>query len=597
MKRSFVVGLALLAACGFASRLAAAEKPNVVLIVLDDYGWKDSSCYGSTYYKTPHIDRLAKDGVRFTDFYAACPVCSPTRASILTGKYPQRFGITDWLPGRGDNPAQRLKRPELPTGLPLEAVTLAENLKAAGYVTGHIGKWHLGGETMSPLEQGFDVNIAGDHTGTPLSYFAPFKNKMRSMPGLETAPEGEYLTDRLAAEAEKFIVANKDKPFFLYLPHYAVHTPLKAKADVIAKYKEGRPGTQGNPVYAAMVESADDAVGRVLNALDDAKLAEKTLVIFTSDNGGLATQEGPGTPATINAPLREGKGHLYEGGVRIPFIVRGPGVTKPAVTSTVGCSIDIAPTVLDLCGVTPTEKYDGVSLKPVLGGGPLDRPAVYWHYPHYANQGSRPSGAVRAGEWKLIEFYESNRRELFNVKADISESRNLAADKPEVVKELAGKLAAWRSNVGAKMPLPNPAYKPGPQAADGTITLLSKFADVHGTQLRFEPLPHKNTLGFWTKIEDFATYDFTVDKPGKFQVEVLQGCGKGSGGSEVEVSVDDSKFAFIVKDTGGFQMFEAREVGTLTVDKPGRHVLTVKPLKKPGAAVMDLRQVVLKPVK
>ncbi len=595
MKRLSLICVTLLS-LGFASRLTAGEKPNVVLIVLDDYGWKDSGCYGSTYYKTPNVDRLAKQGVRFTDFYAACPVCSPTRASILTGKYPQRYGVTDWLPGRADSPAQRLKRPELPNGLPLEAVTLAETLKAAGYTTGHIGKWHLGGEKMSPTEQGFDVNIAGDHTGTPLSYFAPFKNKTRTMPGLETAPAGEYLTDRLAAEAEKFIAANKDKPFFLYLPHYGVHTPLKAKAEIIAKYKQGNPGTQGNPVYAAMIESADDAVGRVLKALDDAKLSENTIVIFTSDNGGLATTEGAGTPSTINAPLRDGKGHLYEGGVRIPFIVRGPGVGKPAVTSTVACSIDIAPTVLDLCGAKSDEQYDGVSLKGVLNAEPLDRAAIYWHYPHYANQGSRPGGAIRAGDWKLVEFYESNRRELFNIKADISESQNKAAEKPEIVKDLAGKLAAWRSKVGAKMPLPNPAYKPNPQAADGTITLHSKSADVYGTMLRFEPLPHKNTLGFWVKVEDYATYDFTVDKPGSFTVEVLQGCGKGSGGSEVEMSVDDSKLTFLVKDTGGFQAFEAREVGTLVIDKPGRHVLTVKPLKKPGVAVMDLRQVVLKPV-
>jgi len=252
--------------------------------------------------------------------------------------------------------------------------------------------------------------------------------------------------------------------------------------------------------------------------------------------------------------------------------------------------------VLDLCGVKSEEKYDGVSLKGVLNGEPLDRPAIYWHYPHYANQGSRPGGAIRAGDWKLIEFYESNRRELFNIKADVSESQNKAAEKPELVKELAGKLAAWRSKVGAKMPLTNFKYLPNPQAKDGTITLHSRSADVYGSMLRFEPLPHKNTLGFWVKVEDYATYDFTVEKPGTFTVEVLQGCGKGSGGSEVEMSVGDSKFTFIVKDTGGFQAFEARDVGTLMIDKSGRQVLTVKPLKKPGVAVMDLRQVVSKPI-
>ena len=347
MSRLSLICVTLLS-LGFASRLTAAEKPNVVLIVLDDYGWKDSGCYGSTYYKTPNIDKLAKSGVRFTEFYAACPVCSPTRGRFSRASI-RSVGITDWLPGKPDGPGQKLNRPELPTGLPLEAVTLAESLKAAGYTTGHIGKWHLGGEKMSPTDQGFDVNIAGDDTGTPLSYFAPFKNKTRSMPGLENAPDGEYLTDRLAAEAEKFIVANKDKPFFLYLPHYAPHTPLKAKADVIAKYKQGNPGSQGNPVYAAMVESADDAVGRVLKALDDAKLADNTIVIFTSDNGGLATLEGQGTglPATINAPFGKAKASSTKAAsaCRSSCVARAPANPRyfdhrcPPSTSPRRCSI------------------------------------------------------------------------------------------------------------------------------------------------------------------------------------------------------------------------------------------------------------------
>jgi arylsulfatase A-like enzyme len=590
--------LVALAALGFASRLNGADRPNVVLIVLDDYGWRDSGCYGSTYHRTPHIDRLAKDGLRFTDAYAACPVCSPTRAALMTGKYPQRVGITDWLPGRPDSPDKPLLRPKLRTELPLEEVTLAEALKAAGYVTGHIGKWHLGGDGFGPKEQGFDVNVAGDHTGTPLSYFAPYRNKMRTMPGLEEAPEGEYLTDRLADEAVKFIEANKEKPFLLYLPHYAVHTPLRAPQDRVDKYQPGKPGTQGNPTYAAMVESADAAVGQVLQALDDRKLADKTLVIFTSDNGGLATLEGAGMgqPATINSPLREGKGWLYEGGVRVPLIVRGPGV-KAGVTAAVASSIDAFPTALDVCGVTSAAAVDGVSLRPLLAGGTVDREAVYWHYPHYANQGSRPGGAVRAGDWKLIEFYETGRRELFNVTKDQSESRNVAADHPAVVKELAAKLDAWRKQVGARMPTPNPDYRPNPPDKDGAVTLHARTARVHGSQLRFEPLPHKLTLGYWTKADDFATWVFTAEKPGAFTVEVLQGCGKGSGGSEVEVSVGGSKLTFTVKETGGFQVFEAREIGTLTVGEAGRQTLTVKPLTKPGAAVMDLRQVVLKPAK
>jgi arylsulfatase A-like enzyme len=575
---------------------ALAAPPNVVLIVIDDYGQRDSGCYGSKYHRTPSIDRLAREGLRFTDAYAACPVCSPTRAALMTGKYPARLNLTDWLPGRPDRPDHRLKRPVIRQELPLEEVTLAESLKAAGYATAHVGKWHLGGAGFGPKEQGFDLNIAGDHTGTPRSYFAPFRNKQGVMPGLEEAPDGEYLTDRLAAEAVKFIAANKGRPFFLYLPHYAVHTPLRAKKELQAKYRPGRPGTQGNPIYAAMVESMDESVGRVLTALDDHKLADNTLVIFTSDNGGLATAEGKNTPATINAPLREGKGWLYEGGIRAPLIVRGPGV-KPGTTPVPASSIDVFPTVLAFCGVKSDAKPDGVSLTAVLTGEQPDRGPLFWHYPHYANQGSRPGGAVRVGNLKLIEFTDTGRRELFDLKADLSESRNLAAERPEQVKELAAKLAGWRESVGAKLPTPNPDYHPNPQAKDGTVTLHARTADVHGALLRYEPLPHKYTLGYWTRADDYATWEFELATPGTFTVEVLQGCGKGSGGSEVEVSVGDAKLSFTVKDTGGFQTFEAREVGRLAIDKPGRHTLAVRALTKPGLAVMDLRQVVLKPVR
>jgi arylsulfatase A len=589
-----LVALAWLGACAVP---AFAAKPNVVLIVIDDYGQRDSGCYGSRYHRTPNIDRLAKEGLRFTDAYAACPVCSPTRAALMTGKYPARLNLTDWLPGRPDRPDHRLKRPAIRQELPLEEVTLAEALKTAGYATAHVGKWHLGGKGFGPREQGFDLNVAGDHTGTPRSYFAPFRNKQGTMPGLEEAPEGEYLTDRLTAEAVKFIAANKDRPFFLYLPHYAVHTPLRAKKELQAKYQPGRLGTQGNPIYAAMVESMDESVGKVLKALDDHKLAANTLVIFTSDNGGLATAEGKNTPATSNAPLREGKGWLYEGGIRVPLIVRGPGV-KSGTTSVPASSIDVFPTVLEVCGVTADAKPDGVSLLTALEGQQQSvRRPLFWHYPHYANQGSRPGGAVRDGNLKLIEFTDTGRRELYDLKADPSESRNLAAEKAEQVKELAEMLAGWRKTVAAKMPMPNPDYRPNPQAKDGTVTMHARTADVHGVQLRYEPLPHKYTLGYWTRADDYATWEFELTTPGTFTVEVLQGCGKGSGGSEVEMSVGDSKLTFTVKDTGGFQNFEAREVGRLTIDKPGRHTLTVRALKKPGPAVMDLRQVVLKPVR
>ncbi len=580
------------------SSLRGAEKLNVVIVLADDLGWADLACYGSRYHKTPHLDRLAGAGVRFTDAYAAAPICSPTRAALLTGKYPARLNLTDWLPGRPDRSDQKLLRPVINQELPAGELTLASALKASGYATGHIGKWHLGGKGAGPEQRGFEVNVAGDQTGSPLSYFAPFRNKAgRFMPGLEQAPEGEYLTDRLTAEAEKFIETNREKPFFLYLAHYAVHIPLKAKADLAARYKPGRPGEQGNPLYAAMIESLDESVGRVLKKLDDLKLSDRTLVVFTSDNGGLCVLEGPNTPPTINSPLRDGKGMLYEGGLRVPLIVKWPGVTKPGSTvSAPVSSIDFLPTVLDACGVKHEAKVDGVSIVPLLKHEAFKREHLFWHYPHYSNQGGKPGAAIRAGDHKLIEFYEDGRRELYDVRKDPGEGRNLSESNPKLVQDLAEKLENWRKEVGAKRMKPNPDYVPNPQAADGTVTLPARTAAVHGIQLRYEPLPHKNTLGYWTRADDSASWELTVAKPGRFAVEVLQGCGKGQGGSEVELAIGGQSLKFIVEDTGHFQNFKPREIGTIKLDKAERFTLTVKPVKKAAAAVMDLRSVTLKPV-
>lgn len=592
----FVVSCGVLLAM---SCLAQAAPPNVVFILIDDLGRNDLGCYGSKYYRTPHLDRLASEGVRFTDAYAACPVCSPTRAAIMTGKYPARLHLTDWLPGRTDRPDQKLLRPAIRQQLPLEEVTLAEALKSAGYATGQIGKWHLGGDGFGPRQQGFDFSVAGNQAGSPVSYFAPYRNAQGGfMPGLEEAPAGEYLTDRLTAEAERFIEQHRDRPFFLYLAHYAVHIPLKAKPDLQAKYaKNDKVGEQNNPVYAAMIESMDESVGRIVKKLADLRLTDNTVVIFTSDNGGLCTLEGPNTPATINAPLREGKGYLYEGGIRVPLVVKWPGVTRPGRTCGVPVSsIDFFPTILAMCGASTDTQPDGVDLATVLkGADTLSREVLYWHYPHYANQGGKPGGAVRTGDFKLIEFYEQGRRELFNVKDDLRESRNLAEQKPELVRELAAKLDRWRHDVGAQMMQPNPAYVPNPQAANGRITLPAKTAEVHGVQLRYEPLPHKNTLGFWTRADDWASWEFQLTKPGTFTVELLQGCGKGQGGSEVEVTVAGQTLKFAVEDTGHFQNFKARELGTVKFDRPGRYTLEVKPKSKRAAAVMDLRSVTLRP--
>jgi len=577
----------------------ADPPPNVVLIVADDLGWADLGCYGSRFHRTPHLDRLAREGMRFTQAYAACPVCSPTRAALMTGKYPARLHLTDWLPGRPDLPAQKLLRPALRQELPLEETTLAELLQPKGYVSASIGKWHLGGDGFGPKEQGFSVNVAGDAAGSPRSYFAPFQQNGKFMPGLEQAPEGEYLTDRLTLEAEKFIEENREKPFFLYLPHYTVHIPLKAKPDLVAKYEAlPRPALpQNNPIYAAMLESLDESVGRIMQKLEELKLSDRTVIVFTSDNGGLATLEGPHTPSTSNAPLREGKGYLYEGGIRVPLIVKWPLGCKPeTLCDTPVCSIDLFPTLGEICGASPAKGIDGLSLVPLLRkSGELANRLLFWHYPHYSNQGIQPGGAIRDGDDKLIEFYETGRLELFNLKTDPGESNNLSESQPEKTKALAAKLREWRRSVDAQEMRPNPDYVPNPQAADGSVMLAARSAEVHGVMLRFEPLPHKNTLGYWIRADDWASWEFQITKPGNFRLEILQGCGTGSGGSEVDFRLAAQTIAVTVEETGGFQKFVRRDIGTLKIDKPGRYTLEVRPRKKPGPAVMDLREVRLVP--
>jgi arylsulfatase A-like enzyme len=591
--------------CFFAvTSTSAAERPNVILIVIDDLGWADLGCYGSTFHKTPQLDKLAKEGLRFTEAYSACPVCSPTRAAIMTGKYPARLNLTDWLPGRGDLPAQQLARPKINQQLPMAEKTVAEYLRAAGYRTASIGKWHLGGEGFGPETQGFELNIAGDQGGSPPGFFAPFvkdkagKKSGRQLKGLEAAPDGSYLTDLLTDAAVNFIEKSHKEPFFLYLPHYTVHIPLQAKEELVKKYPADPKftGKQNSSVYAAMLESLDDGIGRIMSKLDELKIGDNTLVIFTSDNGGVATLEGPHTPSTSNAPLREGKGYLYEGGIRVPLLVRWPAKVKAGQTSTAACSIDLLPTITAACGLEAVQDIDGISLLPlVTQQQEPKREALYWHYPHYANQGGKPGGAIRAGRWKLIEFYEDGRRELFDLTSDPREGRNLALQHPEVVKDLAKQLDDWRKSVGAKMMTPNPDYSPNPQDAGGIITLPAKWARVSGEQLRFEPMPHKNTLGFWVNVKDWASWEFDVKTPGMFDVELLVGCGNGSGGSEVNVVVGSQTLTFTVEQTGGFQNFVPRTIGQVQIDKAGRHSLEIRPQKKPGPAVMDVRQVRLVP--
>lgn len=440
-----------------AAARAAESKPNFVFILIDDLGARDLGCYGSTFYETPHIDRLAARGVRFTSAYAACPVCSPTRASILTGKYPARLHLTDWLPGRGDRPDQKLLRPKIRQHLPLGQVTMARALRPLGYVSASIGKWHLGAPPYYPEKHGFDVNVGGTQTGSPPGGYFRFRT-----PTLTARNDKEYLTDRLTEEAEKFIAQNHNRPFFLYLAHYAVHIPLQAKKELLVRFRAKKAhGVQTNALYAAVIASVDQSVGRLVKKLETLGIADRTVIVFTSDNGGLSVREGPNTPATSNLPLRAGKGYLYEGGIREPLLIRWPGVTRPGgVCDVPVCSVDFFPTFLEIAGVKDAQRGDdGVSLVPLLRGkGGLKRDALYWHYPHYSNQGGKPGGAIRQGDYKLIEFYEDGKLELYNLRQDPGEKTDLAATLRDKARALHRRLQQWRKAVDAQMPRPNPNY-------------------------------------------------------------------------------------------------------------------------------------------
>lgn len=452
------------------SSVQGSTTPNVIFILVDDLGWKDLGCYGSTFYQTPHIDRLAEEGLRFTNGYAACNVCSPTRAAIMTGKYPARLLLTQWLPsGRWSRTQNKLREGRYLSNLPLEEVTIAETLREAGYRTAFMGKWHLGTETYYyPEHQGFDLNVAGRDYGAPGSYFYPFEGrweipttgKVLQKESPLSGQEGDYLVDRLAEEAETFIRTHADQPFFLMLSHYAVHTPLQGKPDKVARYEQvAETQRQGKPAYAAMVESVDDSVGRIMKALRELKLDEQTLVIFTSDNGGYAG-------ATDNSPLRANKGSNYEGGIRVPVIIKWPGHTKPgSISHEPVISMDFYPTILAATAqrLRPHQHVDGKNLSPILtGSSGLHREAIYWHYPHYnGHPQSLPSGVIRAGDWKLIEAFETGELSLYNLSEDLGERNDLSENEPQKVKELYAKLSVWRADVGADLMKPNPEYEGG----------------------------------------------------------------------------------------------------------------------------------------
>ncbi len=452
---------------------AGTNPPNIVLILADDLGWADLGCYGADLHETPHLDQLAREGVRFTQAYAMS-VCSPSRAALLTGRHPARLHITIWAEGSLQGPTNRklLQAPSLPD-LPHSETTLARHLHDAGYLTALVGKWHLGDADHYPETHGFDVNVGGTRWGAPQTFWWPycgrgrFGPEFRYVPHLEFGRPGEYLTDRLTDEAIRVIDRAAGRPFFLYLAHHAVHTPIEAKPDDV-KYFAGklRPEMKHrNPVYAAMVKSLDESVGRVLAHLQQRGLDRNTVVVFVSDNGGyigVDRQGGQTVPVTCNAPLRSGKGSLYEGGIRVPLLVRWPGVTPAAA------QCDVPVVLMDLfhtlrsagapAGAAATGG-DGLDLTRLLKdpASRLDREALYFHYPHYYET-TMPVSAVRAGDWKLLEYLEDNRIELFYLGDDAGESTNLAAQKPEKAAELAALLHTWRASVGAAMPTPNPKF-------------------------------------------------------------------------------------------------------------------------------------------
>ena len=459
----------------FALPLLAADKPNILFILADDLGIKDLSCEGSTFHETPHIDSIAYSGMRFANGYSTCQVCSPSRASIMSGQYPARIGITDWI---GAATGMKMKRndkvlpPENGSRLPAKLTTVSEALRSGGYRTFFAGKWHIGGEGSGPKDHGFEVNKGGYYSGSPRGgYFAPFNN-----PKLNDGPDGESLPIRLARETNNFISQmNSKKPFFAFLSFYSVHGPIQTSPDLWEKYRKKASATglsierfkndrtlpvrqvQDCPIYGGMMESMDNAVGLVMNKLKELKLDKNTIVIFTSDNGGVSSGDAF---ATSCLPLRGGKGRQWEGGIRQPYYIVAPGVTEPgSISSQFATGTDFFPTLLELAGLKPlpTHHIDGISLVPALRGEFSER-VLYWHYPHYGNQGGEPSSIIRDGDHKLIRYYEDGQEELYNVKKDISETNDLAATHPELVKKLSVKLTTHLIEVGAKIPKPDPRF-------------------------------------------------------------------------------------------------------------------------------------------
>ena len=447
----------LLFLCAALALPAATQPLNFIVILVDDMGATDLACTGSQFYQTPHIDQLAKEGMTFRRAFSACTVCSPTRAALLTGQSPARTHITDWIAGH-ERPAAKLLPPDWCKELPESLTTLPEALKSQNYTAATIGKWHLG--NASPLSHGFALNVGGYHRGQPEKWFAPYRN-----PALKDGPDGEFLTDRLTSDAISFINASRDRPFLVYFPQYAVHTPLGGKPDVIAAYKaRANPANpHNNPVYASMVASVDDSVGRLRAAIRDLNLADRTVFIFTSDNGGLLG--GPKNPITSNLGLRAGKGSPWEGGVRVPLIIDWPGLTKPGSSSDEPViTMDLGVTIAAAAGSPLPPPVDGIDLRPALRGEPLTPRPLCWHYPHYHPGGATPYSAILDNGWRLVRFHEDHHEELYHITTDPEEKSNRLSSEPDKAKSLAARLDAFLATTNAQLPVPNPKHNPAKDA-------------------------------------------------------------------------------------------------------------------------------------
>lgn len=598
------------------------DHPNIVLIFADDLGIYDLGCYGRGDHNTPNLDKLASQGIRYTSAYCGLSICSASRASLLTGKSCARLHLTTFLAGRPDAESQLLLHPRIQSHLPLAERTLAELLSGAGYRTGLFGKWHLGGGKTGPKEQGFDVAVE------------PKGN------GAIDEKEGGKNEYAIVDAAIDFLKSENDRPSFCYIPQHSPHVALAAPRELIDKNAKAF-----NPLYAATVESLDKAIGKLLTAVD--ALKRPTIVIFSSDNGGLHVPEVHELPVTHNGPFRAGKGYLYEGGLRIPLIVRWPGKVDAGRTVDAPVSLmDLMPTLMEIVGLEPSKTVgplDGASLKqnwlqPAVAVEKSER-SFFWHFPHYTNQGSRPAAATRQGNWKLIEYLEDGAIELYDLEKDVGEKNNVAKDFSDKATSLAESLHQWQKRTGVQFGVPNPNAKPevhkrlyidsdptrldsseGAEAvakkwkawrtemnrvvagrktllkdAGSEITLTAATGTPHGKNLRYEPESYKNVLGYWTELDDWADWDLTIPKDGKYEIEVQCGCGANNGGSVVRLEVGSESLLWTVRETGHFQNMIIENIGSVNL-KAGKCKLAVKPQSKKGAAVMDIRTIVLRPI-